>query len=133
MKDAKCNNEFDLTSLSLDNFTQCKGTCIILYPSMQHSSKNKLSLADVCELGYHHCHSNASCQTLTLNGQPSCSCWPCFEGDGMKCQPFKCPLDHMVCVSGSDSQQCKCEEGFVLIDDGGCSRTGKPVYMHTYF
>lgn len=90
-------------------------------------------LTDVCELGYHPCHANATCQITTPDDQPSCTCLPGFAGDGIECQPnsCECPLDHMVCVVSGGSPQCKCEEGFALNNDDGCDRTGKAINTHT--
>ena len=87
----------------------------------------------MCELGYHPCHANATCQISTPDDQPSCSCLPGFVGDGVECQLLNCdcPLDHMVCTISGGPTQCKCEDGFALNSDGGCNRTGKAINIHT--
>jgi hypothetical protein len=105
VKDAECDGE-DLSSvIPIETFAQC---------------------SDVCVLGYHPCHPNATCAISpgSPNYQPTCSCKSGFRGDGIDCQqpPCECPADHMMCVGAS--QQCECEQGFILTPTKtSCKRT----------
>ena len=147
--EAECNGGVVLSALNnTDAFTQCSGVyktphsktyCMLCTHAHTHTrTHTHRAHTDVCTLGYHPCNDNATCDILpgSPNYQPTCSCKPGFEGDGIDCQipPCECPLDHMVCVGVP--QLCECDQGFTLALSGtSCDRTGNPMtqlFLHLH-
>ena len=84
-----------------------------------HTHTHTLSLSDICELGYHPCHPNATCTEVTINNitQTSCSCNENFTVNGINCEliPCDCPADKMMCIE--PWLPCVCAEGYTLTNN----------------
>lgn len=82
-----------------------------------------INFTDICSLGYHNCHPNATC--MVIGGTRTlCMCRQGYQGDGFTCRPdvtnVPCrpglvPCDqHAVCALADSTQipTCMCEPGF---------------------
>lgn len=77
--------------------------------------------ADICTLGYHNCHPNATC-TVVGGTSTSCACNTGFVGDGfnctnepttvMTCSDVICGLN-AACEMVNELPQCMCSPGYV--------------------
>ena len=81
------------------------------------------NFSDICSLGYHNCHPNATCTVVGVT-RTSCRCRQGYQGDGFTCRqevnnsacgPERVQCDqHAVCVVTEPTQisMCMCEPGF---------------------
>ena len=82
----------------------------------------------MCQLGYHPCHSDASC-TIVIDTESVCTCNSCYEGTGIECRQRVCPSENMECVVSSG--ECECREDFSPSTDGdSCIREGIYIHIH---
>ena len=80
-----------------------------------------LPLADICSLGYHNCHPNATCSVVAGGTSTSCACNTGFMGDGFNCtaDPIAMICNNVVCGANAVCEvmnrvpQCVCGPGYL--------------------
>lgn len=117
---------FKTLTLILVNVLVCSPLHSLLI--VPHLSPFLLS-EDACQLGYHPCNTDATC-TIVNNTNPVCSCGPCYEGDGVECNPEECPFISMECDESTGD--CVCGEDYSTSTNDGdpCIREGMCAYNH---
>ena len=85
--------------------------------------------ADICTLGYHTCHPNATCTVDSGGSSTSCACNPGFTGDGLNCTMMTITCGDITCGTNAachevanNLPQCVCNQGYVG-DGVNCTMT----------